>query len=85
MFNLFKITTQEEFSFKSVDLPKYYFDTFIEERTPNLIQEASRLHKIEYPSGPKIFKTTIPDKQLSVSERMLHVENEIKKHFNYGK
>lgn len=85
MFNFLKKSTVEEFPFKSVDLPKYYFDTFIEERTPDLVQEARRLHKIEYPSGPKISKTILPDKQLTISERMLHVENEIKKHFNYGK
>lgn len=85
--NLFNITASEkdEFPFKSVDLPKYYFDTFLEERTPDAVLEAQKIHKILYPNGPRIARTILPSENLSVSERMLHIESEIKKHFTYEK
>jgi hypothetical protein len=85
--NLFNETFSEkdEYPFKSLDLPKYYFDTFLEERTPNVISEAQKIHKVLYPGGPRVSKTILPLENLSISERMLHIESEIKKHFTYEK
>ena len=82
-FNFFKDSAQENGPFKSLELPKYYFETFIEERTPDLLKEAGQRFKSAYPNGPRISKTVLPNETLSVPERMEHISNEIKKHFRY--
>jgi hypothetical protein len=84
-FNFFKDPTQENGPFKSLELPKYYFESFIEERTPELLKEAGQIFRDAYPNGPRISKTVLPNETLTVPERMEHISNEIKNRFRYGR
>jgi hypothetical protein len=86
MISLFKFLDQPDtLPFKSLNLPKYYFESFLEERTPENLIEAGKVFKSIYPNGPKISKTTLPDQILTVSERMEYVSKQIKNQFQYEK
>lgn len=62
---------------ESKSLPKYHFESTVEQVTCERIIEAQISFRSQNPEGPRISHTIQPSEILSVKERMSYISNEI--------
>jgi hypothetical protein len=62
---------------ESKSLPKYHFESSVEQMTCERIIEAQVSFRMQNPGGPRISHTIQPTEVLSVKERMSYISNEI--------